>query len=298
MGRRGRRLCRLRLLQATLLRLVVPLPRRSADQHACLVRIQRPLAHRLVGDQPIQGAEQLAHVVDRETGHRLEHAVRERGPPFFRLPTKDGDPGLVVGRGHVDDETTGEPTDQPLVQRLDLRWRAVAGENDLPIGGLERVGEPEQLRLHLAPVGQELDVVHQQQIHVEESLPVRLAVTGGDRGMKGLHELIEGEILDVEVGVDRAGRVAHAHEEVRLPQAGAGVDEQGVVHRARRFGHGLGRRDGQAIRRADHVGVEAVQRIQRDRHPATAPAASRFSTCSEIPRSVSKTPVPWSASPA
>ena len=198
-GRRGRRLCRPRRLLATLLRPAVPLSRRSADQHARLVRIQRPLAHRLVGDQPIQGAEQLAHVVDRETGHRLEHAVRERGPPLFRLPTKDGDPGLVVGRGDVDDETTGEPADQPLVQRLDLRWRAVAGEDDLPIGGLERVGEPEQLRLHLAPVGQELDVVHQQQIHVEESLPVRLAVTGGDRGMKGLHELIEGEILDVEV---------------------------------------------------------------------------------------------------
>ena len=147
-------------------------------------------------------------------------------------------------------------------------------------------------------MGQELDVVHQQQIHVEESLPVRLAVPGGDRGVKGLHELVEREVLDVEVRVDRAGRVAHAHQQVGLPQAGAGVDEERVVHRARRFGHGLRRRDGQAVRRADHEGVEAVQRVERDRHPATAPAASRFRTSSEMPRSVSKTPVPCSASPA
>ena len=128
-------------------------------------------------------------------GDRLEHAVAERRPPLLRLAAQDRDPGLVVGRGDVDDEPAGEPADQPLVQRLDLGRRPVAGEHDLPVGGLQRVGEPQQLGLHLAPVGEELDVVHQQEIDVEEALAVGLALAGGDRGVERLDELVEREVL-------------------------------------------------------------------------------------------------------
>ncbi len=75
--------------------------------------------------------------------------------------------------------------------------RAVAGEHDLPVGRLQRVGEPQQLGLHLAPVGEELDVVHQQQIDVEEALAVGLAVPRGDGGVERLDELVEREVLDL-----------------------------------------------------------------------------------------------------
>ena len=121
---------------------------------------------------------------------------REVGPPLLRLAPEDGHPGLVVGRRDVDDQPAGEAADQPLVQRLDLGRRPVAGEHDLAVGGLQRVGEPEQLRLHLPAVGEELHVVHQQQVHVEEPPAVGLALPRGDRGVERLDELVEGEILD------------------------------------------------------------------------------------------------------
>ena len=74
--------------------------------------------------------------------------------------------------------------------------------------GLQRVGEPEQLRLHLPAVGEELHVVHQQHVDVEEPLAVRLAVAGGDRRVKRLDELVQRQVLDREPRVDRPGGVA------------------------------------------------------------------------------------------
>ena len=64
------------------------------------------------------------------------------------------------------------------------------------LADLERVGEPQQLGLHLAAVGQELHVVHQQQIDVDEPPAVRLALPRRDGGVKRLDELVQGEILD------------------------------------------------------------------------------------------------------
>src|SRR5207249_8987528 len=82
---------------------------------------------------------------------------------------------------------------------------------------------------------------------------------------------------------------------MRLPEAGAAIDEEGVVRRPRGFGHGAPRRDREAVRGADHVAVERVLGVQDGGH-AGAPAASFFSTSSEIPFSVSNTPTPCSAS--
>ena len=92
-----------------------------------LLRRQRLLAHRLERDQPVERAEQLADVVDVERRHGLEHARVEPGAALLRLAAQDRHPGLVVGRGDVDDEPARESADQPLVQRFDLgraggRW--------------------------------------------------------------------------------------------------------------------------------------------------------------------------------
>ena len=246
-------------------------PRRSHRPARACSGAERLVAHRLEGDEPVERAEQLAHVVDGERGHGLEHALAEPGAALLGLPAEDGDAGLVVGRRDVDDEPAGEPADEPLVERLDLGGRPVAGEDDLAVGGLQRVGEPQQLRLHLAPVGEELHVVHQQQVDVEEPLAVGLAVPGGDGGVERLDELVEGEVLHGEPRVDRAGRMADGHQQVGLPQARAGVDEERVVHRPRRLGDRLGRGDRQAVGRPHHEGVEAVERVERDGHATGAP---------------------------
>ena len=135
-GPSRRRRCRLgrfrgRARTPLLDRLAVPLSRcpafplrdRPADQRLRLLRVQRPLAHRLVGDHPVQGTEELTDVVDREAGDRLEDTVGERGPALLGFPAQDRDPGFVVRRRHIDDEAAGEAADQALVQRLDLGRR-------------------------------------------------------------------------------------------------------------------------------------------------------------------------------
>ena len=274
------------------------LHRFPADQQARLVGGKGFLAHRLECDDPVERAEQLADVVDVEAGDGLQHPVAEGGASLLRLPSQDGDPRLVVRCGHVDDEAAREAADQPLIERLDVGGRPIAGQHDLAARRLQRVGQAEELGLHLAPVGEELDVVHQQEIHVEESLPVRLAVPGGDGGVKRLDELIEREVLDREARVDRPGRMPDGHQQVRLAQARPRVHEQRVVHRPRRFRDGLGGGDREPVGRPDHERVEPVEGIERDRHATGLPTASRLSTSSEMPRSVSKTPAPWSASAA
>ena len=209
-GRLLRRRCTDLLGRRSFRRSAGPPVRRPPNELPRLLDIDRPVAHRLERHQAVECAQQLAHVVDVERGDRLQHALRERHPALVRLPAQDRDPGLVVRRGDVDDQPAGEAADEPLVQRLDLRGRPVAGQDDLAVGGLQRVGQPQQLGLHFPPVGEELDVVDQQQIHVEEALAVGLAVAGGDRGVKRLHELVEREVLDLQVGVDRPGGVARA----------------------------------------------------------------------------------------
>ena len=178
----------------------------AAGQRPSLRRLERRVAHRLECHQPVERAQQLAHVVDRERSHRLEHPSAERGPPLFGFAAEDRHPGFIVGRRYVDDQPPGEPPDQPLVQRFDLGRRPVAGEHDLPVGRLQRIGEPQELRLHLAAVGEELDVVHQQQIDIVEPPPVRIALARRDGGVEGLHELVQCEILDRQRRVDAPAR--------------------------------------------------------------------------------------------
>ena len=82
-----------------------------------------------------------------------------------------------------------------------------------------------------------------------------------------------------------------------MPSPGTRVDEERVVDRARRLGHRVRRGDRQPVGRADDEVVEAVQRIERGGHATGLPAAPvASSTSSEMPRSVSNTPAPCSAS--
>ena len=74
--------------------------------------------------------------------------------------------------------------------------RTIARQHDLAAGGEHRVGEAEQLGLHLPPMGQELHVVHQQHADFGVAPAVGLSLPRRDGRVKGLDELVEGEILD------------------------------------------------------------------------------------------------------
>src|SRR2546425_12914767 len=106
--------------------------------------------------------------------------------------------------------------------------------------------------------------------------------------MERLDVLVERQILAVQLGRGFLRGVADRHQEMRLAEAGAAVNKEGVVRRARALGHRVTRGDGEPVRRAHHEGVEGVLGVERAGH-AAVPAASFLSTSSEIPLSVSNT---------
>src|SRR6185436_12173305 len=160
---------------------------------------------------------------------------------------------------------------------------------------LERFGEAQELRLHFLAVRQELHVVHQQGVHVLEATAERVSLPRRDGRVKRFDVLIQRQVLDVELGRELLGAVADGHQEVRLPQARAAIDEERVVRRSRILGDGPAGGDRQAVRRTDDKGLERELRVEGTGH-AVLPAASLLSTSSEMDLRVSNTPWPWSAS--
>src|SRR6058998_2791850 len=203
--------------------------------------------HRLERHQPVERAHQLAHVGELESRHGVEHARLEPRPPLLGLAAQDRDASLVVGQSHVHHQAAREAGDQALVQVRDLGRRPVAREYDLVPRALERLREPQQLGLHLLAVREELHVVHQQHVHVLEPAAERVALPRGDRRVERLHVFIQRQVLDVQGGGGLLGGVTDGHEQMRLPEAGAAIDEERVVRRARGFGHGAPRGDGEAV---------------------------------------------------
>ena len=157
---------------------------------------------------------------------------------------------------------------------------------------LQRLRKAEQLRLHLLAIRKELNVVHQQDIHILEAAAERISLSRRDRRVERLDVLVQGQVLDVELGGDGFRGVADGHQHVGLPQPGATIDEERVVGRARVLGDRAAGRDGQTIGGAHDERLEGEAGIEGARHATGLPAASFLRTNSEIPFSVSNTPVP------
>src|SRR5213596_212391 len=87
-----------------------------------------------------------------------------------------------------------------------------------------------------------------------------------DGGVERLHVLVQGQVFDVQGGRERLGRLADGHEEVRFPEAGAAINEERVVGRARVLGDRTAGRDGKPVRRPDHERLEGVFGVERRGH--------------------------------
>ena len=124
--------------------------------------------------------------------------------------------------------------------------------------GIERVEE-----LFLCPlfVGDELDVVDQEQVDPPISTPEVVDLALLDAGDEFVGELLAGGIDDTlarEAGDDR---VADGMHEMRLAEAYAAVQEKRVVGVAGPFRDGEAGRVGQAVRRTDDEVGEGVTSI-------------------------------------
>ena len=191
-----------------------------------------------------------------------ELRVGDRDPVGLHLLPQDRDTRLEIGRLDVGDQAPLEPRAQPRLERRDLLRRPVGREHDLAAGLVERVEGVEELLLEALLALEELDVVDEQEVVVAVAL------------LEALDALVA-ERVDEVVDERLARHVAHRHvpgvlhhvlrdrlEQVRLPEAGAAVDEERVVRLRRRLGDCERGRVREAVRRADHEEVERVLRVQ------------------------------------
>jgi hypothetical protein len=118
--------------------------------------------------------------------------------------------------------------------------------------------------LHLAL--QELDVIHEQHVDVAVSLLEVVHLSGAQGGDEVVGELLGGDIAHLEARGLRQRRVSDGVQQVRLPQADAPVDEEGVVAVSRLVGHRDGGRVCELISGTDDEPVERVPVVQRTEH--------------------------------
>ena len=118
------------------------------------------VTHRLEGDQTVQQPEELPHVVNLDSRCSCKDAFAERHVMPLGPPYENSKPGLIVGLSDVNHQAAVESRSEFTVQIFDLRRWAIARQHNLFLSGLELRREAEELRLHLAPMRQELDVVH------------------------------------------------------------------------------------------------------------------------------------------
>ena len=155
--------------------------------------------------------------------------------------------------------------------------RLVGGQDDLLVLHVQGVEGVEELLQGLLLAAQELDVVEQEDVDLAVAVLEAVHVAVGHGGDEVGDELLAGDVLDADAGVELARVVADGVQQVGLAQARSAVDEQGVVgalvvvdgqvegvevRPGRGLGDGEGRGPGQAVGGALDVGVEGVARVE------------------------------------
>ena len=130
------------------------------------------------GGHPDERALELTDVGGDPARDVLQCLRRRVEPLLDRLLAQDRDAGLQLRRLDVGEQAPFEPAPQPVFERHQALGRAVAGDDDLLAGVVQRVEGVEELLLRPFLVLQELDVVDQQHVHVAVAAaePVLLAV--------------------------------------------------------------------------------------------------------------------------
>ena len=115
---------------------------------------------------------------------------RDRDRALLGLGAQDRDARLEVRGGQVGDEAPLEPAAQPLLERQDRLGRPVGGQDDLLAVLVDRVERVEELFLGPFLVGDELDVVDQQQVDPPVARPELVDLALLDRGDELVGELL------------------------------------------------------------------------------------------------------------
>ncbi len=220
-------------------------------------------------DHAIEQTFELTDVRAHLAGDEQGDVVRQIGALDLGLAPQDGHLGLEIGRLDVGDQPPFEAAAQAFLERRDVARRGVRRENDLLLARVERVEGVEELLLGPLLVGQELDVVDQQDVDA----PVSLAEVGhpieAQRADEIVDELLCGQIEDSELRAGALDLTPDGVQQMGLSQADPAVQEERVVALRGRLRHRTAGRVGELIRVADDEGLEDVAWVEL-RHPGPA----------------------------
>ena len=161
-----------------------------------------------------------------------------------------------VGRRELGDEAGLEALEQAGLERGHVGGQAVAREDELAAGLVQRVEGVEELLLGLRLALQELDVVDEQDVGVAEARLEVVDVAGLQRRDELVREALGGRAAHAQAAAVVADVVADRVQQVGLAEAGRPVEEERVVGLAGQLGDGERGGVGEAVGVADDELVE------------------------------------------
>ena len=190
-------------------------------------------AHRRVGDDTVESALELADVADHLACDELDDVRGDRHRPLLGLCPEDRDSRLQVRRGQVGNEAPFEPAAEPLLEGEDGLWRPIRAQHDLLAVLVDRVERMEELFLRPFLVGDELDVVDEEEIDppIARAELVDLALL--DRGDEFVRELLARRVDDALARELGDHLIADRVHQVGLAEADTAIQEERVVGMAR-----------------------------------------------------------------
>ena len=189
-------------------------------------------------------------------------SVGKRDLFLLRLLLQDGNFSLQVGRLDVGDQSPLEAAAQAVFEFRQLLRRPVAGDHDLLHRLVQRIEGVEELFLRALFLRQELDVVHQQHVHLPEFIAEAGHLVVAQRVDHLVGELLARHIADRRLRRPPLDLVADRLHQVRLAHPDAAIQEQRVVGLRGPLGHSLAGRMGKLVAAADHECVKGVAWIQ------------------------------------
>ena len=229
-----------------------------------------------IGPEPRERSFQLTDVGRDVARDEEGYLVVQWDALQIGLLLENGHPGLDVGRLDVRDEAPLEAVAQPLFEVRDVLRDLVGGEDDLAPQLVEGVERVEELLLRTFAAGEQLHVVEDQDVDPAEALLELPHTVVAKRPDQVVDEGLRRQIADLQSGLRLLDFVADGVRQMRLTEAHAAVDEEGVVVIARLTGHRLRGGMRELVRGSgDEVG-ERVLRVQLGiERPSIGPAAGK-----------------------
>ena len=173
-----------------------------------------------VGGQALDDALELTDVGGDVLGDVLHDLLGEHHAELRGLRADDGRARLEIRRLHVREQAALEPGAQAVVEALHLLRRPVGGHDDLLSGLVQAVEGVEKLLLRAVLAGDELDIVHEQQVGIAVFLAEVLRRARADGFDHLVDELLALDVGDLRAGVVVADGLPDGEQQVRLAEAG------------------------------------------------------------------------------